>query len=77
MTNDRPVYILPLVNCNVYWPIIGHLFCMTSFFIGHYTLFQFSVLRSVGNVLAQKHFSDLEEHWERYNGSKTFLDISC
>ena len=24
MTNDRPVYILPLVNYNVYWPIIGH-----------------------------------------------------
>ncbi len=30
MTNDRPLYILPLVN--VYWPIIGHLYCKTSFF---------------------------------------------
>ena len=39
MTNDRPVYNLPLVNYNVYWPIIGQLYCMTSFFIGHYTLF--------------------------------------
>ena len=25
INNDRPVYILPLVNFNVYWPIIGHL----------------------------------------------------
>ena len=33
ITNDRPVYILPLVNYNVYWPIIGHFYCMTSFFI--------------------------------------------
>ncbi len=32
MTNDRPVYNLPLANYNVYWPIIGHLYCMTSFF---------------------------------------------
>ena len=24
MTNDRPVYILPLVNYNMYCPIIGH-----------------------------------------------------
>ena len=34
MTNDRPVYILPLINYNVYWPIIGHLNCMTSFLSG-------------------------------------------
>ena len=26
MTSDRPVYILPLVNYNIYWPIIGHLY---------------------------------------------------
>ena len=26
MTNNRPVYILPLVNYNVYWLIIGHLY---------------------------------------------------
>ena len=38
MTNDVSVYNLPLVNCNVYWPIIGHLYCMTLFF-WHYTLF--------------------------------------
>ena len=29
MTNKRPAYILPLVNYNVYWSIIGHLYCMT------------------------------------------------
>ena len=34
MTNDRPVYILLLVNINVYWPIICDLYCMTSFVIG-------------------------------------------
>ena len=28
MTNDRPVYNLPLVNYNVHWPIIGHLYNM-------------------------------------------------
>ena len=39
MANDRPVYILPLqVNIYVYWPIIGNLYCMTSFFIRHYFL---------------------------------------
>ena len=38
MTYHRPVHILPLVNYNVYWPIIGHLHCMTSFFIRHYKL---------------------------------------
>ena len=32
MTNDRTVYILTLVNKNVYWTIICHLYCMTSFF---------------------------------------------
>ena len=31
MTNDKSVYNLPSVNYNVYWPIIGHLYCMTSF----------------------------------------------
>ena len=29
MTNDRPKYNLPLVNYNVYWPIIRQLSCMT------------------------------------------------
>ena len=38
MTNDKPVFILPLVNVNDYWPIIGHLYCMTSFFIRQYKL---------------------------------------
>ena len=32
MTNDRRVYILPLVNYNAYWSIIGHLYYITSFF---------------------------------------------
>ena len=41
MTNDRPVYILQLVNENVYWPIIGPLYYITSFFI-HYKLLQYS-----------------------------------
>ena len=27
-----------MVNYNVYWPIIGHLYCMTSIFIRHYKL---------------------------------------
>ena len=39
MTNDSTVYILPLVNFNVYWPIIGHLYWMTSFFIGSISCF--------------------------------------
>ena len=30
MTNNMPVYILPLVNINMYWPVIGHLYCMAS-----------------------------------------------
>ena len=33
MTNDRPVCIISVVDFNVYWPIIGHLNCMTSFFL--------------------------------------------
>ena len=41
MTNERPVYILPLVNSNVYWPVIGHLCCMASFFIRHYKLLHY------------------------------------
>ena len=41
MTNDRPAYILPLVNYNVYLPIIGHLCCMTSIIIRHYMLLPF------------------------------------
>ena len=36
ITNDRPVYVLPLVNYNVQWPFIGYLYCMTSLFIRHY-----------------------------------------
>ena len=32
ITNERRVYILPLVNYNVYWPLIGQLYSMTSFF---------------------------------------------
>ena len=42
MTNDRPVYILSLVNIKVYWPIIGHLYCMTSLFIRHCKLLQYT-----------------------------------
>ena len=40
MTNDKPVYILilPLVDINVYWPIIGQLYCMMSLFIRVYKL---------------------------------------
>ena len=38
MTNNRPIYILPWVNYNVYWPIIGHFYCMSSFFIRLYKL---------------------------------------
>ena len=26
MTNDRPVYNLPLVNYKLYWPIIGAIY---------------------------------------------------
>ena len=33
MTIDRPVYTV--ID---QWPIIGHLYCMTSFFIGHYNV---------------------------------------
>ena len=33
MTNARSVVIFLLVNYNVYWPIIGHLYSMKSFFI--------------------------------------------
>ena len=29
------IHSLQLFNINVYWPIIGHLYCMTSFFIRH------------------------------------------
>ena len=47
MTNDRPVYILPLVNNNAYLPIIGHLNCMTSFFIRHYKLLKFFYTKNV------------------------------
>ena len=36
MTNDRPVYILPLFIYNAYWPYIGHLYCKTSFSKRHY-----------------------------------------
>ena len=38
LTNSRPVYILPLVNQKVCWPVIGHLYCMTSFFCWLYKL---------------------------------------
>ena len=40
MTNDWPVFILPLVNYIVYWPIIGNLYFMTSFLIRPYKLLQ-------------------------------------
>ena len=33
MTNDRPLNILRLVNYNVYWLIIGHPYCRTSYII--------------------------------------------
>ena len=36
MTNDRPLYILPLVNYNVYWPIVLYVVV----FIWHYKLLQ-------------------------------------
>ena len=40
-TNDRPVSILiDQWFCNVYWHIIGYLYCMTLFFIRHYKLLQ-------------------------------------
>ena len=32
------ISILHLVNKNVYWPIIGHLYCITSFFNRHFKL---------------------------------------
>ena len=38
MTNYIPVYGLQFVNSNLHWPIIGHLYCMMSFFV-HVTLF--------------------------------------
>ncbi len=38
MNNERQVYILPLANYNVYWPINGNLYFMASFFIRHYKL---------------------------------------
>ena len=38
MTSNNVQYNLPLVNHNIYWPIIGYLHCMTSFFIRHYKL---------------------------------------
>ena len=47
MTNNRSVYNLPVVNYNVYLPIIGYLYCMTSSFIGHYTLFHSYILYSL------------------------------
>ena len=37
MTNDRPVYIL-IKQYIIYWPIIGKLYCMTSFCIRNYKL---------------------------------------
>ena len=43
MTNDRPVYILPLVNYSAYWPIIDYLYYMTSFYIRHYKLLLFYI----------------------------------
>ena len=41
ITNNRPVYILPLVNYNVYWPFIGYLYCMMSFYRHYKLLFLF------------------------------------
>ena len=40
MTNNRPVYILPLIKYNAYWPFIGHFYCMPSIFIRYYKLLQ-------------------------------------
>ena len=34
----RPVFIVIGQWWNVYWPIIGYLYCMTSFFVRHYKL---------------------------------------
>ncbi len=31
ITDEWRVYILPLVNYNVYWPLMGQLYFMTSF----------------------------------------------
>ena len=30
MTNERIVNILAMVNYNLYWPIIGHLYCIVQ-----------------------------------------------
>ena len=55
MTNDRLVYILPLYNYNVYWPIIGNLYCMTYFFIRYYKLLQKCIqLFLIGNCCNEK-----------------------
>ena len=42
MTNDRPVYILPLINYNVYWPFIGHLYSIMSLALRAIICFQHS-----------------------------------
>ena len=44
MANDRPVDNLTFVNYNEYWPIIGHLYCMTSVFIRHDLTFRGNAL---------------------------------
>ena len=54
MTNDRPVYILPLINHNAYWLIIGYLYCMTLFFISHYKLLNARALDSQLMVKAKE-----------------------
>ena len=50
MTNDRPVNILPLINYNIYWPIIGYLYYMTPFFVRHNKLFSNTNKFSMVNV---------------------------
>ncbi len=44
MINDKPVYILQLVNCNAYWPVIGNFYCMPSFLLCTIRYFLFSCI---------------------------------
>ena len=55
MANDRPVYILPLVDYNVLLPIIDHLYCISSFFIRYYKLLHKSLFRLKSTYYAKFH----------------------
>ena len=54
MTNERPVKILPLVNYNIYWPIIGHFIVWRHFLEALYAVSHYADVIIYGSEYTPK-----------------------